>query len=169
MKSLNMRLPFSLGFALALAAGTMAEAQDKQPVSSITGKPEKGDSRFEVGAAFGYSLSETSFSGTQTIKDYVEEGTLRSSYDVGKAPGLAFDLQYNLTKKFGVRAGIQTFTRKSHGTFDASVPHPFFFGRPRSVSGSQGDLDFKESAISLTAVYRGGSGKWKLNAEAGPQ
>ena len=114
------------------------------------------------------NLGSTSFSGTQTIKDYAEDGTLKSSYEVGQAPGAAFDLQYNLSTKFGVRAGFQTFARKADGTFEASVPHPFFFGKPRTVSGSQADMDFTESAITLTAVYRAGSGKWKLNLEGGP-
>jgi hypothetical protein len=168
MKNLNLRLPFALGLALALAPGSLASAQDKQPVSSITGKPARGESRVEVGLAVAESLSSTSFSGSQTIKDYAEDGTLHSSYDVGKAPGLSFDLQYNFSKKLGARAGIQTFSRKADGAFDAQVPHPFFFGRLRSVSGTQGDMDFSESAISVTAVYRAGSGKWKMNLEGGP-
>ena len=64
--------------------------------------------------------------------------------------------------------GAQTFSRKSTGTFDAQIPHPFFFAKPRSISGTQADLGFSEAAFSLTAVYRGGSGKWKLNLEGGP-
>jgi opacity protein-like surface antigen len=168
MKNLNIRLPFTLGLALALGSASLAQAQDKQPVSSVTGKPPQGDSRFEVGIAAAGSFSESSFGGAQTVKDYVENGTFTSSYSVGKAPGVAFDLQYNFTKKFGVRAGVQTFTRKTSGVFDAQVPHPFFFGTLRHVTGSQGDMDFKETALALTGVYRGGSGKWILNAEAGP-
>lgn len=165
MKNLNTRLSFALG--LVLAAGSLAPAQDRQPVSSVTGTAPQGDSRIEVGLAFAQTLGSTTFSGTQTIKDYVEDGTLKSSYDVGGAPGGAFDLQYNLSGKFGIRAGFQTFSRKSTGTFNAQVPHPFFFNKPRSVSGTQADMGFSESAISLTAVYRGGSGKWKMNLEGG--
>ena len=48
------------------------------------------------------------------------------------------------------------------------MPHPFFFSRPRTVTGTVESLGFSESAVSLTAVYRGGSGKWKLNLEGGP-
>ena len=164
MKYLDTRSTFVL--ALAFAAGSLVSAQDR--VSSITGQPPQGDSRIEVGLAFAQSLGSTTFSGTQTIKDYAEDGTLKSSYDVGGAPGGAFDLQYNLKSKFGLRLGFQTSSRKSTGTFDAQVPHPFFFSRLRSVSGTQSDMGFSESAFSLTAVYRGGSGKWKFNAEAGP-
>ncbi len=67
-----------------------------------------------------------------------------------------------------MRLGAEAFSRKSTGTFDAKVPHPFFFSRPRSISGTQADLDFKEAAFSLTAVLRGGSGKWNLSLEGGP-
>jgi len=158
----------SIALGLMLAAGSFAGAQDQQPVSNITGKAPLGESRFEVGLAFAETLGSSTFSGTQTVKDYAEDGTLKSSYEVGKAPGAALDLQYNFKKTFGVRVGWQTFSRKSTGTFDAQIPHPFFFGKPRSVSGTQSDLGFSESAFSATLVYRGGSGKWKLNVEGGP-
>ncbi len=164
MKNLDARLPLALGFLLF--AGSLATAQDR--VSSITGSPAQGDSRIEVGLSFAQTLGSTTFSSTQTIKDYAEDGTLKSSYDVGNAPGAAFDLQYNLSGRFGVRAGFQTFSRKSTGTFEAQVPHPFFFSRLRSVSGTEADMGFSESALSLTAVYRAGSGKWKVNVEGGP-
>lgn len=166
MKYLETRFSFALG--LVLAAGSFAVAQDRQPVSSITGTAPKGGSRVEVGLAFAQTLGSTTFGATQTIKDYAEDGTLKSSYKVGNAPGGAFDLQYNLKSKFGVRIGFQTFSRKSTGTFEAQVPHPFFFSRLRRVTGTQADMGFSESAFSLTAVYRGGSGKWKVNVEAGP-
>ena len=134
MKNLDTRLTFTLG--LALATASLAGAQDR--VSSITGKPPQGDSRIEVGLAYAQSIGSTTFSGTQTVKDYAEDGTLKTS------------------------------SRKATGTFDAQVPHPFFFSRLRSVSGTEADMGFSESAFYLTAVYRGGSGKWKFNVEAGP-
>jgi len=164
----NLDTGMSIALALMLAAGSLAGAQDRQSVSNITGSAPVGDSRVEVGLAFAQTLGTSTFSGTQTVKDYAEDGTLKSSYEVGSAPGAAFDLQYNLKKSFGVRVGFQTFSRKSTGTFDAQIPHPFFFNKPRSVSGTQSDLGFSESAFSVTAVYRGGSGKWKLNIEGGP-
>ena len=164
MKNPETRMSIALG--LMLAAGSVVAAQDR--VSSITGQPPQGDSRIEVGLAFAQTLGSSTFSGTQTVRDYAEDGTLKSSYDVGGAPGGAFDLQYNLKKTFGVRAGFQTFSRKSTGTFDAQIPHPFFFNKPRSLSGTQSDLGFSESAFSLTLVYRAGSGKWKVNVEGGP-
>jgi hypothetical protein len=166
MKNPQIKSSFALGLAVSL--GSLAAAQDRQPVSSITGQAPQGESRFEVGLAFAQSLGSSTFNGTQSIRDYAEDGSLRSAYEVGKAPGGGFDIQYNLGSKFGLRLGAQTFSRKSTGTFDASVPHPFFFSRPRTVTGTVEKLGFSESAFSLTAVYRGGSGKWKLNLEGGP-
>ncbi len=166
MKNLGMKMTIALGLALSLAG--LGAAQDKQPISGITGQAPQGESRIEVGLAFAHSLGSSSFSGTQTIRDYAEDGTLRSTYDVSKSPGGAFDIQYNVSPRFGVRLGAQTFSRKSVGTFEASVPHPFFFSRPRTVAGTVSGLGFSESALSLTAVYRGGSGKWKFNLEGGP-
>ena len=167
-REMNLGLTTTFALGLALSLGSLAAAQDKQPVSGITGQAPQGESRIELGLAFAQSLGSSTFSGTQTIRDYAEDGSLRSSYDVGKAPGGGFDIQYNVSSKFGVRLGAQTFSRKSTGTFEASVPHPFFFSRPRAVRGTVADLGFSETGLSLTAVYRGGSGKWKFNLEGGP-
>lgn len=166
MKNLGIKTTIALSLTLALAS--LGAGQDRQPVSGITGQAPQGESRIEIGLAFAQSLGSQTFSGTRTIRDYAEDGSLRSSYDVGKAPGGGFDIQYNVSSKFGVRLGGQTFSRKSTGTFEASVPHPFFFSRPRTVTGTVEKLGFSESAFSLTAVYRGGSGKWKFNLEGGP-
>lgn len=153
---------------LALALGSLAQAQDKQPVSNITGQAPQGKSRIELGLAFGQTVGTTTFSASQIVREYAEDGSLNSSYKVGSAPGGGFDLQYNLGERFGVRLGAQTFSRKSTGTFTGQAPNPFFFNRPRSFSGTQADLGFNEAALSLTGVYRGGSGKWSFNLEGGP-
>ena len=166
MRNLDLKMPLALFLVLTL--GRLGLAQDQQPVSGITGEATRRDSRFELGLAFAHTLSSSRFSATQTVRENAEDGTFRSSYSVGKAPGAGFDLQYNLGSKFGLRLGAQTFSRKSTGAFDAQVPHPFFFGRVRSVSGTQSGLGFSEAAYSLTGVYRGGSGKWRVNLEGGP-
>lgn len=165
MKNLDLRVSLALG--LILSSASLTEAQDKQPVSGITGQAPRGASRIEVGLAFAQTIGTSTFTGSQTIREYAEDGKLNSSYKVAGAPGGGFHLQYNLSEKFGVRLGAQTFSRKSEGTFDAQVPHPFFFARPRSAKGTQSGLGFTEAAYSLTGVYRGGSGKWSVNVEGG--
>lgn len=166
MNRLDFRTTFALG--LVFVAGTLAGAQDRQPVSNLTGQAPVGESRIEVGLAFAQTLGTVNFDSSLTFKEYLENATFKSTYKVGKAPGGGFDLQYNLGRKFGLRLGAQTFSRKSAGTFEAQVPHPFFFSKPRSVSGSQSGLGFSEAAFSLTGVIRGGSGKWKASLEGGP-
>jgi hypothetical protein len=166
MKGLDLGTTFVLG--LVFGAGTLAGAQDKQPASSLTGQAPLGESRIEVGLAFAQTLGTVSFNASQTFKEYVEDATFTSSYKVGSAPGAGLDLQYSLNRKFGIRLGAQTFSRKSDGTFNAQIPHPFFFSKPRSVSGTQSGLGFSETAFSLTGVIRGGSGKWKFSLEGGP-
>lgn len=158
----------TLAVAVVLGSGAIAHPQDRPPASRVVAAPSSGESRIELGLAFAQTLSAVTFDGSQTIKDYLEDGSFKGAYDVGKAPGGGFDLQYNFGAKLGLRLGAQTFSRKSLGTFDAQVPHPFFFSKPRTVHGTVSDLSFTEAAVSLTGVYRGGSGKWKLNLEGGP-
>jgi hypothetical protein len=157
----------SIALGLVLALASLSLAQDKQPVSKITGQAPKGKSRLEVGLSFAQTLGTTNFSSSQTVREFVEDGKLNGSYEVGGAPGGGFDLQYNVSEKFGVRVGAEAFSRESTGTFEAQIPHPFFFGKLRNISGTQSSLGFSETAFTLTGVYRGGSGKWKLNLEGG--
>lgn len=165
MKNLETRWPIALGLVLGLASVSLA--QGKPPVPNITGPAPKSSSRIEVGLSFAQTLGTTDFSSSQTIREFAEDGKLNGSYKVGGAPGGGFDLQYNLSEKFGVRVGAEAFSRESTGTFDAQIPHPFFFGKLRTISGTEAGLGFSETALTLTGVYRGGSGKWKLNLEGG--
>ncbi len=166
MKNLIIRSTIALG--LGFGSGNAAFAQDAQPVSGDPTPAPPGESRFEMGLAFAQSLGSSTFNASQTLRENAEDGTFNSSYEVDGAPGGAFDLQYNLSGKFGIRIGAQTFSRKTTGTFDAEIPHPFFFSQPRAISGTESGLGFSEAAYSLTGVYRGGSGKWSVNVEGGP-
>ena len=159
---------FIFSAALATAGVPSVEAQDKQPVSAVTGDPVKGPSRIEAGLDFAETLGTSTFNSNQTIREFAEDGTLTGAYKVGQSPGFGFHIQYNLGKTFGVRLGGQTFSRKSTGTFDAKIPHPFFLAKPRSAQATVSALGFNEAAVSLTGVYRGGAGKWKFNLEGGP-
>jgi opacity protein-like surface antigen len=164
----SMKLTSAAALVVVLALSGRAAAQDQQPVSNITGSAPVGESRIEVGLAFAQTLASSTFSSSLKVREYQEDGTFDASYKVGKAPGAGFDLQYNLKPKFGVRLGMQTFSRKSDGTFTAQIPHPFFFSTPRKISGAESGLGFSEAAVSLTGVFRGGSGKWRLSVEGGP-
>jgi len=163
-----MSRTLGLGLGLLLVATGLAAAQDDQPVSGITGRPSEGDSRLEIGLAFAQAVSSPTFNSSLTTRDYAEDGTFNGAYKVAGSPGGALDLQYNLSPRFGLRVGGQTFSRSSDGTFDAQIPHPFFFSQPRSVSGTASDLTFSERAYSLTGVLRGGSGNWTFSLDGGP-
>ncbi len=144
-----------------LTCGSVVFAQSASPEA-------KGESRLEAGLAFAQTLGSTSFNTTQTVREFAENGTLRSAYKIGGARGGGVHLQYNLRPRFALRLGFHTFSRKSTGTFEAEVPHPFFLGRPRTVTGTQAGLGFHESAYSLTGAYRGGSGRWRWSVDGGP-
>lgn len=133
-----------------------------------TGSALAGDTRLEAGLSFAELIGSSQFSATLKQRDYAEDGSFTASYKAKAAPGVGFDIQYNLNPRFGVRLGVQSFSRKSDATLDAQIPHPFFFSQPRKVSGTATGLGFSETAFTLTAVYRGGSGKWRVNADAGP-
>lgn len=165
MKRTDFRTGASLALLFSLAS--LAAAQDTKVSASGAPAAPGGDARLEVGLAFADVLGTSTFSAALKQREYAEDGSFTGSYKVKAAPGASVDVQYNLSPKFGVRAGFQSFSRKSDGTFDAQIPHPFYFNQQRKVSGSQSGLGFSEKATTLTGVYRGGSDKWKVNVEAG--
>lgn len=161
-----MKTTFLRALAVALCLASAAVAQPQPPAPADPPRP-KGPARLDFGLAFSQIVSTSSFSSTQTIREYAEDGTFGASYEVKGAPGAAFDLQYHFTEKFGLRASFQASSRKSDGEFTASLPHPFFFSRPRSAAGTVTGLGFQEKAYALTAVFQR-TGDWGVSFEAGP-
>ena len=58
-----------------------------------------------------------------------------------------------LTPRFALGASGSFLERRSSGDASASIPHPFFFNRPRPVSGTFTDVDGQTVAIHLQARW----------------
>ena len=57
----------------------------------------------------------------------------------------------NIWRYLGVGIGVTRYSKSTPVAFSASVPHPFFFNRARSVSGDISDLDREELAVHVQA------------------
>lgn len=67
----------------------------------------------------------------------------KSGFGVSASAGAA------VWRRLGVRAGFSSYSAPVDGAFQASVPHPFYFNRPRALSGETAGLKRQESAIDL--------------------
>lgn len=114
----------------------------------------------------GYQLGTSSFDQSVSFPQYQETATINTSYDADKAPGLDVGIQWNAFRSVGFSIGGTLYDRDLTGTFEASIPHPFFFNEPRTATGDvTGKM--KEAAGHLNVVFFGKSGNLDLSAWGG--
>ena len=95
-----------------------------------------GSDRARVSINIGGQLSSTTFTTTTTSTVYREPATISTSYTVPK--GQLFDggFLYRLAGNFGVGVAVSSYSERRDGAVTGSIPHPFFFNTPRSLSGT---------------------------------
>jgi hypothetical protein len=133
-------------FAIALAAVLAAPAAHAQD-------------RVRIILNGAYTPSLAGFSETRTFTQFVETATVTGDYEAGSAfvPDLGVQVQF--WKKLGAYVAFTTADRDETGTFDASLPHPLYLSRPRSLSGDLTGYGLKENAFHVDLAYGQGQGK----------
>ena len=134
-----------------------ADPQKKAPAATVK-KPvatakKKNPPRFFVSGDGGYQAASSGFAAQITFPLYAETATLTA--DVPDAGGAAVALRgaYRLQKNFFVGAGVTGFWSTRSADVTASLPHPFYFSRPRSVDGSASGLKRDEAMVAIEASY----------------
>jgi len=118
--------------AIALSAGTVASAQTRQ--TTPTPRPPLTERVFiSVNGLFQGGSND--FSVSQTIRENAENGTFNTSYAVGSGPGFDVSGGVLVWRNLVVGVGVTRFSESTTTAITASVPHPFFFNQPRSVTG----------------------------------
>src|SRR4029079_15604800 len=57
----------------------------------------------------------------------------------------------NVCRNIGVGVGVTRYSKNTPTAFSASVPHPFFFNRPRDVEGEAAGIKREELAVHVQA------------------
>ena len=113
-------------------------------------------------------LSAADFSDAFTIHVNAENGRVDSDYTVKSASSIDVTGGVLLWRDVGVAVGVTRFTRSTPTAVSASIPHPFFFGRPRVIGGRISDIDRDERAVHLQARVLIPSGPVQLMVFGGP-
>jgi hypothetical protein len=100
-----------------------------------------------IGASYG--LSQNDFEDTVTPKSNAENGSSQLSYDVNGALGFEGAAAVRVWRSFGIRGGVGYSSTATAAALDASIPHPFFFDKPRTASATIDGLDRAETAIGV--------------------
>lgn len=98
-----------------------------------------------------FQATSNDFDTSVTFRANAEDGEFTTDYTVKNGP--AFDVSGGVMvwRQLGVGVGVSRFTRDTPAQLTAEVPHPFFFNRPREVSGEVGGLRREEMAIHVQA------------------
>ena len=98
----------------------------------------------------------------------LEIGTTDVDYSV--QGGFVFDggISYRVWKNLAAGVSVSYFTRDEGASTTSSIPHPFFFQQPRSISGDATGVKRTETAVHVQAVYLvnpGESCAWRFPAD----
>ena len=103
-----------------------------------------------------YQATASSFSDRFEFQEFVETGSIETSFEASPAVGLDGSAGVRLWRNLGIGAGITTYAPGSRddggGTVTARIPHPLHFNQHREVTGDAG-LRRKETAIHANLLY----------------
>jgi hypothetical protein len=94
-----------------------------------------------------------SFSTTTRPIDFAEPSTVDTTYRTRSIPGFEVDAGGRVWRNLAIGVGVSRFSKDTAGSVSAQVPHPFFFNRPRAVSGDASGLTREETALHLQASW----------------
>ena len=160
-----------LSIALALVPGaTPARAQPPPSSSSPAPAALRADRGF-VSINGGYRPASASFTDTVRVTQNVEAGTIDTAYRVKAAPDFDVAGGVRIWRQLAVAVDVAYFSKASGGTVSAQIPHPFFFGRPRTVEGEAPGLSRREVAVHGQLVWMMPAGHprgWRVAVAGGP-
>lgn len=125
--------------------------------------------RVHVSVNGAFQSSTTDFSDRFEFDKDLETGSTGVDYRVGS--GAMFDggAGFRLWKHLGVGVAISVFNRTDNANTTTRSPHPFFFERPREVTGEATGLSRRETAVHVQAMYLlRASGPLRIVISGGP-
>ena len=99
----------------------------------------------------------------------LETGSTDVDYSV--QGGFVFDggVSVRLWKNLAAGVSVSYFTRDESAATSSSIPHPFFFQQPRTISGDATGVKRTETAVHVQAVYLvNPGGKLRMAFSGGP-
>jgi hypothetical protein len=130
---------FAITVAVVLAAPISAAAQASD------------GERWYVTLDGAYRVDAQKFQDDATFQVSAEEGRFDSRYTVKSGPMIDASGSILINRTFAIGMGVSHYSRSTPVRLVASVPHPLYFGRPRSVSGDVAGLTRKELGVHVQA------------------
>jgi hypothetical protein len=122
--------------AIVIASVTAGNAQ------TLAGTPQ-----VVIAVNTGYQATSNDFRDGAVFRDYSEDGRFDTEYRVASGPTFDLSGSRQVWRWLAVGGGISRFSHSTPATLTGSVPHPFFFNRPRSIGGSIAGLTRQELSV----------------------
>lgn len=132
-----------LGLILWTAVAGLAQAQVLQP--------RLPQPRSHISVNGGYQVTANNFRDGVTFRESAEDGSFVTDYTVEGGPTFNIAAGAAVWRQLGVGVAVTRFSRSTAASLSGSIPHPFFFSRPRSVSAAVGGLKREELAVHVQA------------------
>jgi hypothetical protein len=138
---------------VAASAGAQAKPTPPRPAQPSPAKPSPAQpiDRIYVSVDGAYQSGGDDFGETVSFVENVESGSFSTDYDVKSGPAFNISAGATIWRYLGVGVGVTRYSKSTPIALRASVPHPFFFNRPRSVSGDVGGIKREELAVHVQA------------------
>ena len=82
-----------------------------------------------------------------------EDGSFDASYPAGDDTGFDVGGGVRVWRNLAVGANVSVFSRESDAGITGQLPHPFWFDRPRAISGTVAGLARTETAVHVQALW----------------
>ena len=142
-----------LAGCLVAALGCVGIADAQTPTTARRPAPRKqGEPRVTLTFSGGIESPAASVADHIGIDRNVETETIDVTYP--RTPGGLIDVggRVRAWKRLGIGVAVSHVTGSGTADITASVPHPFFFNQPRTVTG-QADLSREETGIHFQVQY----------------
>jgi hypothetical protein len=148
---------------LGIAASAAAQAKPTQPTpakptpptparpSQAKPSPKQPIERIYISVNGAFQTGGGDFDETVTFRENAEDGRFSTDYEVKSGPALNISVGASLWRNIGVGVGVTRYSKNTPAAFSASVPHPFFFNRPREVQGEVAGIEREELAVHVQA------------------
>ncbi len=136
-------------------------------VTVLGSPPLNAEDRVRLVLNGALSPTTRSFSQTLTYTEYLETATLNAQIETKSAFSPDVGAQVQVFRKLGVFVAFTSSNQDEKGHFSASLPHPLYLDRPRSIEGDLSGYRYKERAVHLDLAFGGASGHFDYALFAG--
>jgi hypothetical protein len=116
----------------------------------------------------GLAAGAVDWSARSTFPLYAEQAQLLTSYHAGSGPALEGTLGFRFSRHLGIVAAVGWSKRTAAAEVEASLPHPLYLDRPRSLAAQVPGLEYHELATHLELEWRSAGQRLEAALFAGP-